>query len=254
MELKPPPTAAQDTNGITSGQLSGSFIIAKDGNGCEFGAIYSQANLVIRAPSSTNSPHSFTGPVFSEKYVSFSYDNKCGGKSTNNPHFGQDAVIAGNVVLFGYGYEIGPSVFIKENHMGTHHYDDLTNYKTETSTGDSQVKWWNAGIKTVDKLNSKNQVFDMSGFNFHDEEYKNTHPGAQNEIELLQKLWAAIDGRDQDYNEDHNDTINLKGALYGDYGRWPTEFSNGGSSSIRMCTFDGYDGNGSTTTTLKLVE
>ena len=256
VELKT--TAAQATNGITSGQLSGSFIIAKEGNGCEFGAIYSQANLVIRAPSSTNSPHSFTGPVFSEKYVSFSYDNKCGGSGRNKPKFGRDAVIAGNVVLFGYGYEIGPSVFDSNNHMGTHHYDDLTNFKTDNNSGGGKDNWWNAGIKTVDYLNSSNQVFDMSGFDFHDEQYVKDNPGAQNEIELLQKLWAAIDYRDQDVNEDHNNTINLKGSLYGDYGRWPTEFSTSvgsdSSSTLLMCTFDGYDGNGSTTTTLKLVE
>lgn len=259
VELKTTPTAAQATNGITSGQLSGSFIIAKEGNGCEFGAIYSQANLVIRAPSSTNSPHSFKGPVFSEKYVSFSYDNKCGGGGRNKPHFGRDAVIAGNVVLFGYGYEIGPSVFDNNNHIGTHHYDDLTNYKTENNSGGGQGNWWDSGIKTVDYLNSSNQVFIMSGFDFHDEQYVKDNPGAQNEIELLQKLWAAIDDRDQDYNEQHNNTINLKGSLYGDYGRWPTEFSTSvgsdSNSTLLMCTFDGPENAGSsTTTTLKLVE
>ena len=245
------------TEGLTADKLTGSFIIMPGSSGCEFGAIYSQANLEIRAPfgqKDDGNYNSFTGPVFSEKFVSFSYDDKCGGNGRAHPHFGKDAVIAGNVVLFGYGYEIGPNVVVDEKHMGTHYYDDFTNFKTATSTVSRPDNWWNAGIKTVDNLNSGNQLFVMSGFNFHDEEYKNTHPGAQNEIELLQKLWAAIDGRDQDYNEDHNDTINLKGALYGDYGRWPTEFSNGGSSSIRMCTFDGYDGNGSTTTTLKLVE
>lgn len=259
VELKTTPTAAQATNGITSGQLSGSFIIAKEGNGCKFGAIYSQANLVIRAPSSTNSPHSFKGPVFSEKYVSFSYDNKCGGGGRNKPHFGRDAVIAGNVVLFGYGYEIGPSVFDNNNHIGTHHYDDLTNYKTENNSGGGQGNWWDSGIKTVDYLNSSNQVFVMSGFDFHDEQYVKDNPGAQNEIELLQKLWAAIDDRDQDYNEQHNNTINLKGSLYGDYGRWPTEFSTSvgsdSNSTLLMCTFDGPENAGSsTTTTLKLVE
>ena len=260
VELKTTPTAAQATNGITSEQLSGSFIIAKDGNGCEFGAIYSQANLVIRAPSSSGKYHSFTGPVFSEKFVSFSYDDKCGGSGRNKPHFGRDAVIAGNVVLFGYGYEIGPSVFDKNYHMGTHHYDDLTNYKTSDSTGDMPKNWWDAGLTTVDNLSKNNHGFSLSGFNFHDDEYVQAHEGAQNEIELLKKLWAAIDCRDIEYSEDHNNSINLQGSLYGDYGRWPTEFDdlNKGdvnkNSSIRMCTFDGYDGNGSTTTTLKLVE
>lgn len=245
------------TEGLTADKLTGSFIIMPGSSGCEFGAIYSQANLEIRAPfgqQDGGNYNSFTGPVFSEKFVSFSYDDKCGGNGRAHPHFGKDAVIAGNVVLFGYGYEIGPNVVVDEKHMGTHYYDDFTNFKTATSTVSRPDNWWNAGIKTVDHLDNSDQVFVMSGFDFHDEQYVKDNPGAQNEIELLQKLWAAIDGRDQDYNEDHNVTINLKGSLYGDYGRWPTEFSNGGSSSIRMCTFDGYDGNGSTTTTLKLVE
>ena len=260
VELKTTPTEAQVQNGITSEQLSGSFIIAKAEKGCEFGAIYSQANLVIRAPGDKSSFHSFKGPVFSEKFVSFSYENQCGGSSLAKPQFSQDTVIAGNVVLFGYGYEIGPSVFHKEYHMGTHHYDDLTNYKTSDSTGDMPKNWWDAGLTTVDNLSKNNHGFSLSGFNFHDDEYVQAHEGAQNEIELLKKLWAAIDCRDIEYSEDHNNSINLQGSLYGDYGRWPTEFDdlNKGdvnkNSSIRMCTFDGYDGNGSTTTTLKLVE
>lgn len=260
VELKTTSTAAQATNGITSGQLSGSFIIAKDEKGCEFGAIYSQANLIIRAPGNASVPHSFKGPIFSERFVSFSYENKCGGTSLAKPKFGEDVVIAGNVVLFGYGYEIGPSVFDKNYHMGTHHYDDLTNYKTSDSTGDMPKNWWDAGLTTVDNLSKNNHGFSLSGFNFHDDEYVQAHKGAQNEIELLKKLWAAIDCRDIEYSEDHNNSINLQGSLYGDYGRWPTEFDdlNKGNvnknSSIRMCTFDGYDGNGSTTTTLKLVE
>ena len=244
----------------TLGQVSGSFIIAKDEKGCEFGAIYSQANLIIRAPGNASVQHSFKGPIFSERFVSFSYENKCGGASLAKPKFGEDVVIAGNVVLFGYGYEIGPSVFHKEYHMGTHHYDDLTNYKTSDSTGDMPKNWWDAGLTTVDNLSKNNHGFSLSGFNFHDDEYVQAHEGAQNEIELLKKLWAAIDCRDIEYSEDHNNSINLQGSLYGDYGRWPTEFDdlNKGdvnkNSSIRMCTFDGYDGNGSTTTTLKLVE
>lgn len=260
VELKTTPTEVQAQNGITSEQLSGTFIITKADKGCEFGAIYSQANLVIRAPGDNNSSHSFKGPVFSEKFVSFSYENQCGGSSLAKPQFGQDVVIAGNVVLFGYGYEIGPSVFHKEYHMGTHHYDDLTNYKTSDSTGDLPENWWAAGITTVDNLSKTNHGFSLSDFNFHDDEYVQAHEGAQNEIELLKKLWNAIDGRDIEYSEDHNNSINLQGSMYGDYGRWPTEFDdlNKGNvnknSSIRMCTFDGYDGNGSSTTTLKLVE
>lgn len=244
----------------TLGQVSGSFIIAKDEKGCEFGAIYSQANLIIRAPGNASVQHSFKGPIFSERFVSFSYENKCGGASLAKPKFGEDVVIAGNVVLFGYGYEIGPSVFHKEYHMGTHHYDDLTNYKTSDSTGDMPKNWWDAGLTTVDNLSKNNHGFSLSGFNFHDDEYVQAHEGAQNEIELLKKLWAAIDCRDIEYSEDHNNSINLQGSLYGDYGRWPTEFDDldkgnvNKNSSIRMCTFEGKEGNDTVTTTLKLVE
>lgn len=259
VELKTNPTTDQAANGLTADKLTGSFIIVKDGKGCEFGAIYSQANLVIRSSGVSNYPHSFIGPVFSEKFVAFSYDNKYGGGILAKPIFGKDAVIAGNVVLFGYGYEIGPNVFQTQYNIGTYHYDDLTNYKTSDSTGDMPKNWWDAGLITVDNLDASNHSFSLSGFNFHDNEYVQAHEGAQNEIELLEKLWAAIDGRDIVYGEDHNNRINLQGALYGDYGRWPTEFDDisegtNKNSSIRMCTFDGYDGDGSSTTTLKLVE
>ena len=262
VELKTNPTTEQIGQGLSPDKLTGSFIIMPGSSGCKFGAIYSQANLEIRAPynqKDDGNSNSFTGPVFSEKFVSFSYDDKCGGGGRAHPHFGKDAVIAANVVLFGYGYEIGPNVVVDEKHMGTHFYDDLTNYKTSTGTGELQDNWWEAGIATVDQLRHSNQLFDMSGFNFHDEQYVKDNPGAQNEIELLKSLWAAIDGRDHIYMEDHNNKINLQGSLYGDYGRWPTEFGNGGgsdsNSSIRMCTFDGREDAGtSTTTTLKLVE
>lgn len=244
----------------TLGQVSGSFIIAKDEKGCEFGAIYSQANLIIRAPGNASVQHSFKGPIFSERFVSFSYENKCGGASLAKPKFGEDVVIAGNVVLFGYGYEIGPSVFHKEYHMGTHYYDELTNFKTSTSTGEIKDNWWNDGITTVDNLSKSNHSFEINGFDFHDDKYVEEHKGTQNEKELLKKLWLAIDGRDKIYNEHHNDELNLLGSLYGDYGRWPTEFDDldkgnvNKNSSIRMCTFEGKEGNDTVTTTLKLVE
>ena len=57
----------------TLGQVSGSFIIAKDEKGCEFGAIYSQANLIIRAPGNASVQHSFKGPIFSERSVSYTH-------------------------------------------------------------------------------------------------------------------------------------------------------------------------------------
>ena len=51
VELKTEPTAEQKTRNLISNDLTGSFIITPGSNGCEFGAIYSQANLEIRAPA-----------------------------------------------------------------------------------------------------------------------------------------------------------------------------------------------------------
>lgn len=257
VELNTVPTTEQANDGLTADKLTGTFVICPGDNGCEFGEIYSQANLVIRAPSNQSDEskrNSFIGPIFSDRFVSFSFDDKCGGKGRAHPSFGQDTVIAGDMVLFGYGYEIGPSVFINEKHMGTYFYDDITNYKTVDSTiACVDNKWWERGITTVDYLNSdKNkQYFDTSSFNFHDEAYAQKN-GVQNEIELLNKLWEAIDGRDRIYNEYHNEEICLYGSLYGDYGRWPTEFD--GSKKIRMCSFGEREGTESATTKLRLVE
>ena len=52
MELKTEPTTEQKTRNLTAKDLTGSFIITPGSSGCEFGAIYSQANLEIRAPYS----------------------------------------------------------------------------------------------------------------------------------------------------------------------------------------------------------
>ena len=58
--------------------------------------------------------------------------------------------------------------------------------------------------------------------------------------------------------EQHNREINLKGSLYGDYGRWPTEFGKGGGSdggsTMRMCSFAEREGTETVTTKLRLVE
>lgn len=257
VELNTVPTTEQANDGLTADKLTGTFVICPGDNGCEFGEIYSQANLVIRAPSNQSDKskrNSFIGPIFSDRFVAFSFDDKCGGGGRAHPSFGQNTVIAGDMVLFGYGYEIGPSVFINEKHMGTYFYDDITNYKTVDSTiACVDNKWWERGITTVDYLNSdKNkQYFDTSSFNFHDEAYAQKN-GVQNEIELLNKLWEAIDGRDRIYNEYHNEEICLYGSLYGDYGRWPTEFD--GSKEIRMCSFGEREGTESATTKLRLVE
>lgn len=269
VELKTEPNGEQKQKGLTADDLTGSFIITPGDNGCKFGAIYSQANLEIRAPynqKDNGNCNSFTGPVFSEKFVSFSYDDKCAGGGRAHPHFGEDAVIAADVVLFGYGYEIGPNVVIdndpKKYHMGTYYYDLFTNYKTDTSTTEYQKEWWKSGLKTVDKWSDSqsNQVFSLENFQFHDEVYLASHPEMKiNEIKLLQELWQAIDCRDTEYDEEHNVKINLKGSLYGDFGRWPTEFdyikegSNQGSS-IRNCTFEGREGTETVTTKLRLVE
>lgn len=255
VELNTVPTTEQEKDGLTADKLTGTFVICPGDNGCEFGEIYSQANLVIRAPSNQadkTKHNSFKGPIFSDRFVAFSFDDKCGGGGRAHTDFGQDTVIAGDMVLFGYGYEIGPSVFINEKHMGTFFYDDITNYKTVDSTIARVDEWWENGIKTVDCLNSDQtqQYFDTSGFDFHNEEYAQKN-GVQNEIELLNKLWEAIDGRDRVYNEHHNGEICLYGSLYGDYGRWPTEFRN---DPIIMCTFDGREGTETVTTKLRLVE
>ena len=267
VELKTEPNIEQIERGLTAADLTGSFIICPGSHGCRFGAIYSQANLEIRAPYRKNVNDSggnnrFDGPVFSEKFVSFSYDDKCGGNGRANPSFGKDCVIAGNVVLFGYGYEIGRNVVVLDaDHMGTHYYDDLTNYKTADSSADLKDKWWDNGIKTVDKWydGGANQTYSMNGFNFHDKDYLNKHPESTvNEVELLNNLWQAIDYRDHVYREHHNRQINLQGGLYGDYGRWPTEFGKGGGSdggsTMRMCSFAEREGTETVTTKLRLVE
>ena len=263
VELKTEPTTEQKTRNLTAKDLTGSFIITPGSSGCEFGAIYSQANLEIRAPYSQKDDgnhNTFNGPIFSEKFVSFSYDDQCGGGGRAHPSFGKDVVIAANVVLFGYGYEIGPSVHTNNTHMGTHYYDDLTNYKTDNSTTDLQNNWWENGIKTVDEWydGDAKQIYHMDNFDFHDAEYLKENPDAINEVELLQKLWQAIDCRDHVYREQHNREINLKGSLYGDYGRWPTEFGKGGGSdggsTMRMCSFAEREGTETVTTKLRLVE
>ena len=146
--------------------------------------------------------------------------------------------------------------------MGTYYYDLFTNYKTDISTTERPPVWWKNGLKTVDKWSDKtaNQVFSLEEFQFHDEEYLASHPEATiNEIELLEKLWQAIDCRETEYDEEHNEKINLKGSLYGDFGRWPTEFDdiNEGSnrnSTVRNCTFEGREGTETVTTKLRLVE
>lgn len=267
VELKTEPNEEQKNQNLTADDLTGSFIICPGITGCKFGAIYSQANLEIRAAYRENvnqsgGHNSFEGPIFSEKFLSFSYDDKCGGKGFANPSFGKDCVIAANIVLFGYGYEIGRNVVVPgADHMGTHYYDDLTNYKTDTSTGDFEKKWWESGIKTVDEWydNNSNQTYSMSDFNFHDDTYLEQHPEVTiDEVALLTELWQAIDCRDKTYKEHHNREINLKGSLYGDYGRWPTEFGRGGgsdgNSTLRMCSFGEREGTETITTKLRLVE
>lgn len=204
VELKTEPTTEQKTRNLTAKDLTGSFIITPGSSGCEFGAIYSQANLEIRAPYSQKDDgnhNTFNGPIFSEKFVSFSYDDQCGGGGRAHPSFGKDVVIAANVVLFGYGYEIGPSVHTNNTHMGTHYYDDLTSYKTDNSTTDLQNNWWENGIKTVDEWydGDAKQIYHMDNFDLHDAEYLKENPDAINEVELLQKLWQAIDCREHVY-------------------------------------------------------
>ena len=70
--------------------------------------------------------------------------------------------------------------------------------------------------------------------------------------------WGAIDQNEETFNEYHNNAIQLKGCLYGDFGRWPSEFSLGvgsdGGSSLRICPFEEREGVEIVTTKLRLVE
>ena len=270
VELHCEPDEKQSQEGLKKEDLTGSCIINL-GRGCTIGSIYSQANLIIRAPyaNTANSQglkyYDFTGPIYCDKTLSFSYDDVIGGSGTAAHHFGKDTVLYADLILFGYGYEIGGSMLNESekaiNRIHTHHYDELTNFRTTIeNTTPSTEEWWIKGIKTVD-LFAKEEVdqwYSMKDYGFHDEEYVKKHEGAVNEINLLNSLWGAIDQNDKTFNEYHNNAIQLKGCLYGDFGHWPSEFSEGDGidrrSSLRICPFEEREGVEMVTTKLRLVE
>ena len=98
----------------------------------------------------------------------------------------------------------------------------------------------------------------MEGWDFHDDKYCKEHEGAINEIDMLKALWDAMDHRDTVYEEFHNGNVSIKGFLYGDFGRWPTELeTNVGhdkKSKIIMAPFAEREGTETVTTKLRLVE
>lgn len=243
--------------------LTGTCIINL-GRGAEIGPIYSQANLVIRAPYTNREGNGrtyldFTGPIFSDKTLSFSYDDLYFGTGIANHHFGKDTVLYADLVLFGYGYEIGRNMLdVRNNSVQTYHYDNFTNYRTEIENEPLEENWWNNGIGTVDYLNKNNEKFKMEGWDFHDKKYCEQHKGAVNEIDNLNMLWNAIDHRETIYEEFHNGKINIKGFLYGDFGRWPTEretnIGHDKKSNIIIAPFAEREGAETITTRLRLVE
>ena len=86
--------------------LTGSFIINLGHNGVmEIGPIYSQANLIVRAAYNGDKDNCirFTNTVFSEKVLSFSYDDLYAGGGYAHHRFAPEVVLAANLVLFGYG-------------------------------------------------------------------------------------------------------------------------------------------------------
>ena len=257
--------------------LTGSFIINLGNNGeIEIGPIYSQANIIIRATykGDENNYIKFTDMVFSEKTLSFSYDDEYAGEGLAYHKFGKDVVLAGNLVLFGYGYEIGPNV-VQTNlknpmEITTYHYDDLTNYMegTYTATEPEDSDWWMEGLSTIDNVNnSGSTVYELNGLKLSNEEDINKNPNAEEELRLLKVLWGCVD-------KDHNiyylpskygskhDTVNaydLYGSLYGELGRWPTELetkvgTDNRSSHILNCPMENIPGIESVSGKLRLVE
>lgn len=241
--------------------LTGTCIINL-GRGAEIGPIYSQANLVIRAPYQNRDGNGrtyldFTGPIYSDKTLSFSYDDVFFGTGVANHHFGKDTVLYADLVLFGYGYDIGRNMLdTKNNSIQTYHYDDFTNYRREINNEPVEDNWWDSGIGTVDYLNRNNTKFKMEGWNFHDDKYCDEHKGAVNEIDMLESLWDAIDHSETVYQEFHNGEVTITGFLYGDFGRWPTELeTNVGhdrNSKIIMAPFAEREETGTETVTTKL--
>ena len=193
--------------------------------------------------------------------MSFSYDDVYNGTGVANHHFGKDTVLYADLVLFGYGYDIGKNMLdtgVGNDKIQTYHYDDFTNYRTEIKNKPLEENWWDSGIGTVDYLNKNDEKFKMEGWDFHDDKYCKEHEGAINEIKMLESLWDAIDHRDTVYEEFHNGKVTITGFLYGDFGRWPTEretwVGQDRYSKIIMAPFAEREGTEAVTTKLRLVE
>lgn len=258
--------------------LTGSFIINLGHNGVmEIGPIYSQANLIVRAAYNGDKDNCirFTNTVFSEKVLSFSYDDLYAGGGYAHHRFAPEVVLAANLVLFGYGYEIGPNVIQPSLNnpmeITTYHYDDLTNYMdgAYTVTEPENSDWWTAGLSTIDNVNnSGSTVYELNGLNLTNEEDIKKNPNAQEELRLLKILWGCVDKDTKHiydlpskYGPKHG-TVNaysLYGSLYGELGRWPTELqtnvgSDKASSHLLNCPMESIPGIESVSGKLRLVE
>ena len=255
--------------------LTGSFIINLGKNGVmEIGPVYSQANLIVRAAyqGDMNNYIRFTDTVFSEKVLSFSYDDEYAGKGLAHHRFAPEAVLAANLVLFGYGYEIGANVVTPklENpyNIQTRHYDDLTNYMEgnyEPAVPENS-KWWEQGITSIDYVViSQKPIYDLSGLKLSDEADIQKNPYAQEELQQLNELWGCVDKESHEYKLPSKvggkkiATYDLYGSLYGELGRWPTEIeTNVGSDNKRShivnCPMESIPGIESMSGKLRLVE
>ena len=258
--------------------LTGSFIINLGQNGVmEIGPVYSQANLIIRAAFGGNENNyiKFTDTVYSDKILSFSYDDVYAGQGFACHKFGSNVVLAADLVLFGYGYEIGPNVVTPKvnntDEVQTHHYDDLTNYMvgSYTPSDPEDINWWKAGITTIDYVVvSGNPVFDMLGLKLSDEGDIQKNPNAQMELEQLKTLWGSVDKEDphiyvlptkKGNNQNSGTAYNLYGSLYGEIGRWPTEVTTNvgtdkNKNGILNCPMESISGIESASGKLRLVE
>lgn len=258
--------------------LTGSFIINLGNNGeIEIGPVYSQANLIIRAvyQGNKNNYIKFNDTVFSEKVLSFSFDDEYAGRGFAYHHFGANAILAADLVLFGYGYEIGPNVVtpkLGQYDIQTFHYDDLTNYMQgayNKSTPDDS-NWWQNGLVTIDwVMRSGSTIYDLSGLKLSSEEDIRNNPYALEELELLDILWGSVDKEEPHHKYylpskygDNKYTISeydLYGSLYGELGRWPTEFeinvgTDNKNSGIVNCPMESIPQTESASGKLRLVE
>lgn len=266
------------SNSLTGdNDLTGSFIINLGHNGeIEIGPIYSQANLIVRAVyNGDNSNYiKFTDVVYSDKILSFSYDDIYGGKGLAHHKFGANTVLAADLVLFGYGYEIGPNVVTPnlntKNNVQTHHYDDLTNYISGAFTPEDpeNSNWWKDGITSIDYVVvSGNPVFDLDGLKLSTEEEIQNNANAELELSQLKLLWGSVDKEHRTFvlptkvggNKNDGTPYDLYGSLYGELGRWPTEINtqvgtDNKSSHLLNCSMESIPGIESVSGKLRLVE